>query len=250
MSKTFARIVVLSTAIVVVCLVCALIGCEFKGESPTSHKQLTTQELIAERDAWNAEQKSRDDLAKAEAQRKVRSAKNRADLAVQKLQAQQQTSVAEVMADFADASDSVVGELDQSLASNKAEADKINAAYDGTLADIERRSAVVAGVWAVAKAPIAAFAPGGQSAVSAIDALLGAGLVGTGVAARVQKRRAEAAQGKADQMEEAGKSIVNAIDVLRAKVPAVAEAMKTNKADILGQLTDTAVKLIKNETIT
>lgn len=79
-------------------------------------------------------------------------------------------------------------------------------------------------------------------------------VAGPGLMAEWQKRKVEADRDahavRAAENESAARSIVNAIDALRAREPAVAAAMKAHKGDILGALTPEAIEIVEDERTT
>lgn len=87
----------------------------------------------------------------------------------------------------------------------------------------------------------AVFSPGGLLAT-------GIALV-TGIAGLFKGKQVGVAQGTATAQADA-KTIVNAVDALRARVPAVAEAMKTNKDIFVSTLSPKAWDLVEAERTT
>jgi len=259
------RSLIISGAIVLVAAACGISGCsEPTTTSPFSGKQATGSEIKLEADAERRKAADADARVQAESQATVASAQRKAKLALARLSAAQQSESAQIQADLEDAvgSASVAASLSaQSFASAAADVDaRAQAAQE----QIEKNRAAALALWNIAR-PFTALIPGAGGVVQDTgDKLMalwsGVATIGAGAAvlrARSNGKDADAAKADAakattiaDEHETASRSIVNALDVIRAKVPEVAAAMKTHKADMLGQLTDLAVKLIKDESIT
>lgn len=260
-----ARSMIITTVLLAVVVVGHLAGCsEPTTTSPFSGKQATGSQIKLEADAELRKSRDADAKVQAESQATVAAAQRKAKLALARLSAAQQSEAASIAADLEDAvgSATVAANLSaQALASTSADIDaRAQAAQD----QIEKNRAAAIALWQIAR-PFTALIPGaGGVAQDAGDKLMalwsGVATVGAGAAvlrARANGKKAEEAtatadeaETKAEEHETALRSVVNALDVIRAKVPAVAQAMKDNKADMLGQLTDLAVKLIKDESIT
>lgn len=245
------RSLIISGAIVLVAAACGISGCsEPTTTSPFSGKQATGSEIKLEADAERRKAADADSKVQAESQATVASAQRKAKLALARLSAAQQSESAQIQADMEDAvgSASVAASLSaQSFASAAADVDARAAAAQE---QIEKNRAAALALWNIAR-PFTALIPGAGGVVQDTgDKLMAlwSGVATIGAGAAVVRARKNGA--RADDNEAAARSVVNALDVVRAKVPAVADAMKTHKADILGQLTDLAVKLIKDESIT
>lgn len=204
--------------------------------------------------------------------------------AVSKLDAESAASVATLNAQFESTIDQLNASIETVLAQAKSRAAEasttasaqiaqFNGQADAALADIERQKQAIAGIAGLVQfIPGAAAVPGLGPGLAVLTSILGVGAAGvqtvrkrtSDARAAESKKEADAAQDAEDaakarasqlaaqvaELDKASRSIVNMLDVVRSKVPAVADAMKTNKGEFVGQLTDTAKKIIQDERIT
>ncbi len=246
-----ARSMLITTVLLALVIVAHLAGCsEPETTSPFSGKQATAGQIKLEADAELRKSHDADAKVQAESLAAIAAAQRKAKLALARLSAAQQSEAAAIQADLEDATGgaSVASTLSaNALASASADVDARAAAAQ---AQIEKNRAAALALWNIAR-PFTALIPGAGGVVQDTgDKLMAlwSGVATIGAGAAVMRARKNGV--RADDNEAAARSVVNALDVVRAKVPAVADAMKTHKADMLSQLTDLAVKLVKDESIT
>lgn len=225
--------------------------------SPFSGKAATKDEIRAEADQAIREAQEKDRAVQAKAAQDIAAAQAQAKAALAKLNAQQMASAADIELGLEVATGAATTASNLSAQNATEQAAGINAKAAAAQAKIDQNLALVNGLWSIAR-PFTSLIPGAGPVVQDTgNKLLGllagfstVGMVGAGAVAVKRGKKAEEETVRADMTNDAIKSIVNAFDVLRMKVPAAAEAMKANKGEMLTHMSDLAVKIIKEETLT
>lgn len=217
-------------------------GCD-RTTSPFSGKLATSDEIKSEAESLIRSVAADNEKAQHEAQAKIDSAKRKANVAMAKLNATQVSEAAVIQADLEEAVGSASRQSDESSAAFKVIVEDTNAKVGAAQAKIEANKKLLNEVWSVARPYVGMIPVAGAQAQTVGDDLMKLVTGGSLAAATAAVLRARS-NGKA------ARSIVNGIDKVRSAKPEVAAAMKELKGEILGQLTDRARVIIRDESIT
>ncbi len=240
-----------------VAILCTLTGCEPKAIDPDTGRELSAPEWAAQtervRRQADADVTAAIASAKREAERmtaeaaaaeqtaaaNAAKAKRAFELAVARLQTETALKVDDLAAEFdaaqADAALSlrstldtfaartaeIQAQADDRIATNRLAVEASNAKAQAALDQIAAKQERLASILSVGQSVAGSFGPGG----AAIAGLLGVagGLFGIG-----QRNKAKTAEAKTAETEAAATRIVDAVDILKEKNPAVAQAFKQN----------------------
>jgi len=272
----------------IVLLAFTALGCEPKVTSPFTGKPATGAEITYQRDAAIEKAKADSDAqiqsatpAANATPRQPPATPNKAQRefqnAVAKMDAESAAAVAKLNSEFESTLDDLNAKLEVTLATQrgrmndavtaaKLQVTSFNGKADAAFADIEHQKAVISGLAGLVQfIPGATAVPGLGQGLAVLTGLLGVGVAGVQTVrkrsadaekadaqaeAEAATKEAQAHAAKAEDLETSIRGIVNGIDLLRIKNPAVADAMKAAKGDFLQNVTDTAKAIIKDERLT
>jgi len=237
------RVVLICLALVALGLIgLSMGGCvdwfQPKVESPLTHRLVGAEQLQADYAAAERNAAVTDAKESAEATRIANDAKAKAQTELLKLDASNQSAAADIILTAQLAGSKASADYSASSAARKANLDTLAEQTQGALSSIETQAKANAALWSIAK-PFVSMVPGGAQGASAIDTILTAGIGGVGLYALKKRRDAKAeASDHADTRAElaatrdAAGRVVDSIDVLAAKAPEVAAAIKAHGPEL------------------
>jgi len=217
----------------------SLAGCvdwfQPKAESPITHRLVGAEQLQADYAAKERQAAVDDVRDAAEAARRAQEAQAIAQAELTKLSADQQGKAADITLAAQQAGAKAQADYAAASAQRKADLDTLADQTQAALDSIKRQADANAALWSIAK-PFAALVPGGQQGASAIDVLLGGGVLSAGAYALKKRRDANS---EADAHEDtkaelaatqtAAGRVVDSFDALAHASPTFAGILKSSK---------------------